>query len=95
MLHRPNKGNVEGDVCLFFALLANSVSDVVKRFACRPDVGRVFRGGVTEATEDGVLIDLSSVSSEPAMACDELNKFAQGGVTEFSPSRICVHGWEP
>ena len=44
MLHRPNKGNVEGDVCLIFALLANGESGLLKGAAIGPDVSGVFRG---------------------------------------------------
>ena len=44
MFDRPNKGNGEGDVSLFFALLANGESGLLKGAAIGPDVSGVFRG---------------------------------------------------
>ena len=74
MLHRPNKGNVEGDVSLFFALLANGESGLLKGAAFGPDVSGIFRGGgFAESTCEGDIIDLGAVSSKPAVAGYELN----------------------
>ena len=71
------------------------MSGLIKCGAFRPEMCRVFWGGVAEATSDGVFIDLGSVSSEPTVACDELNKFTEGRATEFSQSRVGIHGGEP
>ena len=73
MLHRPNKGNVEGDVSLFFALLANGESGLLKGAAFGPDVSGIFLGGIAESTCDGDIIDLGAVSSKPAVAGYELD----------------------
>ena len=55
----------------------------------------VFSGGVAEPALCGVRVDFRPVSSEPAVACDELDQFAEGRATELRQSHVCAHSGDP
>ena len=96
MLDRPREGNSEGDgVALLFALLADFVSGLVESGAGGPEMRRVLWGRVAEAAQVWDQVHFRSVSSEPSVACDELDEFTQSGATEFSQSRVSAHQGEP
>ena len=96
MLDRPRKGNSEGDsVAFLFALLADFISGLVESGAGGPEMCRVLWGGVAESAQVWDQIYFRSVSSEPSVACDELDEFTESRATEFSQSRVSVHAGEP